>query len=113
MNQRLEDEEEPLDPKVEAIRVRMVRLLIVSGGIMMLGLMAVLAAIVYKITSSGEQSAARIVKEAMITLPAGSTIIDTALDRDRVMLTVEADGKTQVLVFGPDGEVRARYGVDR
>lgn len=113
MSDQLENEEEPLDPKVEAIRVKMVRLLMVSGGIMMLGLMAVLAAIVYRINASGGEAASNLVREATITLAAGSRILDTALDGNRVMLTVEADGKTQVLVFDGNGKVRARYAVER
>ena len=47
------EEEEPLDPATERVRRKMVRLLIVSIGIMVVGLMAVFGAIIYKI---GERS---------------------------------------------------------
>jgi hypothetical protein len=43
-------EEKPLDPDMEKVRRKMVRLLAVSIGIMFIGLMAVLGAIVYKFT---------------------------------------------------------------
>ena len=42
------DEDKPLDPMVENVRRRMMRLMVVSIGIMMIGLMAVLGSIVYK-----------------------------------------------------------------
>jgi len=50
------DEEQPLDPAMERVRRKMVRLMVISIGIMMVGLMAVLGAIVYKIGGSGEQA---------------------------------------------------------
>ncbi len=43
-------DEKPLDPEMEKVRRKMVRLLAVSIGIMFIGLMAVLGAIVYKFT---------------------------------------------------------------
>ena len=105
-----EQEDEPLDPKVEAIRRKMVRLLIVSGGIMMIGLMTVLVAIVYRINQSGERYAANAVTEATITLPTGSVIEQTALDGDRMMLTLRlADGSREIHLIKADGTVAARY----
>jgi hypothetical protein len=52
MSQINEDdlEEKPLDPEMEKVRRKMVRLLAVSIGIMFIGLMTVLGAIVYKFT---------------------------------------------------------------
>jgi hypothetical protein len=52
MSQVNEDdlEEKPLDPEMEKVRRKMVRLLAVSIGIMFIGLMTVLGAIVYKFT---------------------------------------------------------------
>jgi hypothetical protein len=55
MSQFNEDdlEEKPLDPEMEKVRRKMVRLLAVSIGIMFIGLMTVLGAIVYKFTQDG------------------------------------------------------------
>ena len=61
------DEEKPLDPAVERVRRRMLRLMVISIGIMMTGLMAVLGAIVYKIGSYGEEA------EAVAPAPVGTT----------------------------------------
>ena len=46
-----EQEEKPLDPVMENVRRKMVRLQLISGGIMLVMFMAVLAAIVYKLTA--------------------------------------------------------------
>ena len=53
MSERHSDEqdEKPLDPEMEKVRRKMVRLLAVSIGIMFIGLMAVLAGVIYKSTS--------------------------------------------------------------
>lgn len=45
-------QEPQLDPAMERVRRKMVRLLIISIAIMVIGLMAVLAAVVYKINKS-------------------------------------------------------------
>ena len=50
-------DEKPLDPEMEKVRRKMVRLLAVSIGIMFIGLMTVLGAIVYKFTSSDDPAA--------------------------------------------------------
>jgi len=80
-----------------------VRLLFVSGGIMILGFIAVFAAIVYKLSESGERAAAALSAsspiEARIPVPEGSRVAATALDGDRVLLTlVASDGATSLLL---------------
>ena len=54
-----EQEEKPLDPVMENVRRKMVRLQLVSGGVMLVMLMAVLGAIVYKVTRLSDQDAAQ------------------------------------------------------
>ncbi|MDK1478005.1 hypothetical protein QN226_04685, partial [Sinorhizobium sp. 6-117] len=44
-----EQEEKPLDPAMENVRRKMVRLQLVSAGVMLVMLMAVLGTIVYKV----------------------------------------------------------------
>ena len=51
-----EQEEKPLDPVMENVRRKMVRLQLVSAGIMGVMLMAVLAAIVYKVTQRAPET---------------------------------------------------------
>jgi len=104
-----DEEEEPLDPQVEAIRRKMMRLLMISSGTMMIGLMAVLLAIVYKVTSS-TSSVPVAATTNEIALPKGAAIVDTALSRDRIMLTLEMpDGTREIRVHGADGKLSATY----
>ncbi len=118
------DEEKPLDPLVEKVRRRMVRLLIVSIGIMMIGLMAVLGAIVYKINQGGENKSPEVAGSAapmavdsgstieqQISLPQGSRVISTSLAGNRILLRLELrDEKRQLLVFDMlSSRIIARY----
>jgi len=106
----IDKEEEPLDPKVEAIRKKMVRLLAVSGGIMMLGLMAVVLAIVYKINQSNQKSVDALVIEGEIALPAGSVITDTAIGSRSIMLTTKsADGKQTLRLYDRNGKLQSTF----
>lgn len=107
------DDDEPLDPAVEAIRVKMVRLLMVSGGIMMLGLMAVLAAIVYKITSSQPSGdVVPVASQATISLPAGHAVRATSVTRDGMFLTVElANGSTEIRRYNLKGQLISTFSI--
>ncbi len=101
-------EDKPLDPEVENIRRRMIRLLVISIGIMVVGLMAVFGAIIYKFNSGGNDGTAslnaNIVIEkgpsgtAKIPLPDGAQLISTSLDGDRILLTIELSGGSRRLM---------------
>ena len=96
--------EEPLDPQVEMIRRRMMRLLMVSSGIMVIGLMAVLAAIVYKINEDTSALDPAPVAEGVIEMPAGSDVISSSLSRDQIMLTLKlADGSQVIRIHKLNG----------
>ncbi|UOM37017.1 hypothetical protein [Acuticoccus sp. I52.16.1] len=49
----VQEEEEPLDPAVERVRRKLVRLLLVSSSVMLLGFAAVAIAVFYRISESG------------------------------------------------------------
>jgi hypothetical protein len=115
--------EKPLDPATERLRQKMMRLLVISIGIMMVGLMAVLGAIVYKVGSGPEpvavQSGSAGVPvesgfEGRIDLPSGATVLSTAIDGDRILLQVQlADGRQELQVYSiADGRNIARIAVD-
>lgn len=108
----LDGEEKPLDPAMERVRRKMIRLLAVSIGIMVIGLMAVLAAIVYKInqpipeaaTSAhvevpGQPLGAALAGES-ITLDPGTRILSHNLSDNTLSLETRlADGTRQILVY--------------
>ena len=121
--------EAPLDPAAERVRRKLVRLLVISFGIMVLGLGAVIAAIVYKINERNEGSentaagmaagpmSARGVLSAetavagAIDLPAGARILASSLDGDNALITIALpDGAMQLLVIDlPSGKIFVRY----
>jgi hypothetical protein len=110
--------EAPLDPAAERLRRKLVRLLVFSGGIMVLGLIAVFSAIVYKVGGSGEGGVARLSAtapvEARLAIPAGARIVATALDGDRALLTLATpDGSTSLLLVDlASGAPLGRYSVE-
>jgi len=108
----LGDEEKPLDPAVERVRKRMLRMMIVSVGIMLIGLMAVLGAIVYKLGKYGEDTASVASSSAplqvpesadilgQIDIPDGARILSASKDGQHILLTLQlSDGKHQLWLY--------------
>ena len=105
-------DEKPLDPEMEKVRRKMVRLLAVSIGIMFIGLMAVLGAIVYKFTQNDEAAPAEGLVadramnvpsdaplEAVASLPAGFEVESVSLDGSRIgFFGRAADGSRRIII---------------
>ena len=109
-NAALDDEpEKPLDPAMEKVRRKMIRLLAISIGVMMAGLMAVLFAIVYKMNSRPDgalpETAVTLAQGAgeiagTIALPQGARINGQSLSGNRIMLDLsQPDGTRELAVF--------------
>lgn len=106
-----EQEDKPLDPAMENVRRKMVKLQLVSGGIMLLMFMAVLAAIVYKVTrtdgterpvaaGSGLAVPADQPVAATAALPTGFRVLSTSLSGTQILFYGEAiDGQRKAYVF--------------
>lgn len=104
-------EEKPLDPEMEKVRRKMVRLLAVSIGIMFIGLMTVLAAIVYKFTQDNAAESQIVAGqtmplpgdgplEAVAALPQGFAVESVALDGMRIGFFGRAvDGSRRLIIF--------------
>lgn len=105
-------EEQPLDPEVEKVRRKMVRLLAVSIGIMFIGVMAVLVAIVYRISETDEAEVAMpssgdttfaaegAVATAEATLPEGFAVSNVSLDGSRILFFgTSGEGASMAYVF--------------
>jgi hypothetical protein len=107
MTAEIEDEK-PLDPTIEAVRKRLARLMVVSIGIMMVGLLAVLGAIVYKAYGTSSNI---IATQGTFAIPAGMSVIDQSLDGDRIALRLRsADGIETIMLFSlVDGSVSGRW----
>jgi hypothetical protein len=105
-------DEKPLDPEMEKVRRKMVRLLAVSIGIMFIGLMTVLGALVYKFTrsddsaASGAQISGSSVSvpsdapiEGVAALPAGFAVESVTLDGPRIGFFGRAsDGSMRLII---------------
>lgn len=105
-----EREDKPLDPEVEAVRRKLARLLMVSIGIMIIGLMAVLMAIVYKMSRSDGSPAPpataaasgtlKPAAELVLRLPAGARIVSHSLSGRYLTVQVElAGGGSEIVIF--------------
>ena len=105
-----EQEDKPLDPVMEKVRRKMVRLQLVSAGIMVVMLMAVLGAIVYKVTRPDPRAQAPSLAGAGIpvgekiktvaSLPPGFILRSVSLSGGQLLIHGLANGATeQALVF--------------
>jgi hypothetical protein len=104
-----EQEEKPLDPAMENVRRKMVRLQLVSAGVMLVMLMAVLGTIVYKLTRTDDraeaaQPAMSVPGDAPLTaiaaLPAGFSVSDVALSGSQVLFYGSLPGaEPRAIVF--------------
>ena len=84
-----EETHEPLDPVMERVRRKMVRLMIVSTSIMVIGLGAVIVGIFYRASQIGTDEVEPI---AMVDLDVeAEALIDATLTGDRLVLTIGGD----------------------
>ncbi|RTQ27366.1 hypothetical protein [Brucella abortus] len=92
-----EQPEPVLDPAMERVRRKMIRLLAVSIGVMLIGLMAVLIAVVYKINRKPEPPK---LIESQIELAPGTRLLSQSLSGDQLSLeTLLPDGGTEIIVY--------------
>ena len=104
-----EQEEKPLDPVMENVRRKMIRLQLVSAGVMLVMLMVVLGAIVYKVTRLSDQDASQAAalsvpsdapRTAVAALPAGFEISNIALSSGQILFYGAIGGQaSQAIVF--------------
>jgi hypothetical protein len=104
-----EQDEKPLDPVLEKVRRKMIRLQLVSAGVMVIALMAVLIAIVYKANRAPDANRPQAVADEVpsegqamtrATLPDGFKVATSQLSGDRVLFDgVDKDGSRKVLIF--------------
>jgi len=111
-----EKQEQPLDPAMERVRIKLRRLLLGSSLIMVAGFLSVFAAILYKINASDEAGSAAYRVPSVVTeadlrrasypLPADARIVTTILDGDRLAVTYEgAAGGGILLIDVPSWQV--------
>ena len=93
-----DQEDKPLDPVMENVRRKMMRLQLVSGGIMLLMFMAVLAAIVYKINARDGKPEAVAASGALV--PSEAPVKATAALPDGFAVSAVSQSDGQILFYG-------------
>ncbi|MCF6367662.1 hypothetical protein [Rhizobium halophilum] len=120
-NPDLEEQEEPLDPAMERIRRKMVLLQLVSGGIMFVCFMAVLAAVVYKVSQGPESPVATNGLDvpadqpltSSVALPPGFDVRSVSLSGSQLLFYGVVSGQQRALVFDLSvGRIVADVAVD-
>ena len=101
-------DDEPLDPAVERIRARLSRLMLLGVGTLLLGLVAVFVAVIYRSQANGSSSAA--VAQAEVRLLPGAIVRSTAIAENGVLVTIDLpDGSVDLVVLDPrSGALRGR-----
>ncbi len=106
--------DEPATPETTPAAARMVArarsLMIISGLTTMIAIAAVIGAIGYRVFRSGGTGATTPV-EAVAVLPKGARVIATAVADDRVVVTLDVAGATEIRTFDvktlkPTGRIR-------
>lgn len=87
--------EPPLDPALERIQAKLRRLILVSGGTLLIGLLAVVFAVIFRVS----RDAAPETWTSTVEIPSGATLVSSDVDGDRLALTVEDGAGRRVLVF--------------
>jgi hypothetical protein len=107
----IEEKEAPLDPAMDRIRRKMVLLQLVSGGILFLCFMAVLAAVVYKVKQRPAGTQETVVSSGNFSVPSGQPLaVTAALPAGFAVQSVSSsgslltffgtlEGKPKVLIF--------------
>ena len=96
MAQFTADEDKPLDPAQARIVKRMRVLMAISGLATILGVAVVIGVIGYRVFRS-EGSAAT--AEVTALLPKGARIVQTAISADRIAVTIDNAGTTEIRTF--------------
>lgn len=106
------EEDEPLDPQIEALRLRLMRLL--RGGLILgFGALAVVVALVYRFAGPADRAAPPPPAPGAavaVALPEGARVVGTAVGTDRLALTLELpDGRTVIRVVDTGGRPIVTY----
>jgi hypothetical protein len=95
------DDDDKLDPEAARMIARVRSLMLIAGLTTMLAIAAVLAVIGYRVfTLQGSAPLpAGAVIEVTANLPKGARIVSTAAASDRIVVTVEIGGMTEIHTF--------------
>ena len=93
----MKDDEKPLDPAAAAIVAKVRRLTLISGLFTVVAVGAVLAVIGYRVYRS--EGSAPPSADVTAALPKGAKVVATTVAEDRLLVTVEVGGATEIHTF--------------
>jgi multidrug efflux pump subunit AcrA (membrane-fusion protein) len=95
------DDDKPLDPALLRVQARLRRLMLIAGLTLGIGILAVFAAILYRIVASGNGSAPPTPVAGMVSasIPGGARLAGTAIAGNRIVLTYEHAGGTTLILL--------------
>jgi len=96
MSEPLADDDKPLDPAAAKIVARVRWLMLISGVTTFVGVAAILGVIGYRMFRA-EGSAAP--ADVTALLPKGARIVSTTVGEDRIAVTLEVGGATEIRTF--------------
>jgi hypothetical protein len=104
----LTPDEETLDPAAAHMLARVRRLMAISLGFTALAIAAVFGVIGYRVFNS---EGSRPAPDVSVSLPRGAKLNTTATSADRLVLTIESAGQTELRLFDlstlqPRGRIR-------
>ena len=103
------DDEPPLDPAAARMIAKVRWLMLISGITTMVAITAVIGVIGYRVFKSEGSAAAAL--EVTALLPKGARIVATAVAEDRIAVTLDVGGATEIRTFDlkslkPTGRLR-------
>lgn len=111
-NPSLDDDEKPLDPAAARIVAKVRLLMMIAGATMLIGIGAIFAVIGYRVFRSegsapapvatapaAPNAAAAAAADVAATLPKGARVSAVAIGGDRLAVTIESAGGTEIRLF--------------
>jgi hypothetical protein len=91
------DDDQPLDPAAARIVAKVRWLMAIAGATTLLAVSAVVGVIGYRLFTSG--GSAGVPVEATALLPKGARIVSAGVADDRIAITVDIGGATEIRTF--------------
>jgi hypothetical protein len=103
------DDDQPLDPAAARIVAKVRWLMLIAGATTLLAVSAVIGVIGYRLFTSGGRAGPLV--EATALLPKGARIVATGVAEDRIAVTLDVGGATEIRTFDlrtlrPTGRLR-------
>jgi hypothetical protein len=92
------DEEQPLSPAAARVVAQVRWLMVIAGATTLIAIAAVIGVIGYRLLRA-EKSAPAGLAEATAVLPKGARILGAAANEDRIIVTLDIGGATEIRIF--------------